>query len=256
MNLKNKYITIIYSGVIKNKTVRQIHKELYDATINSKKHNKYLYAFAMKLTNKMKKIRATQNESLAVLLINAFDKDNTNQRMKKIINHEVGREAEKLKNERLFDFIYKSRDSGKWFYLASSHNDCAKDHKDWQGKLYVDKFAPKDVILYAKNRGLYEMQWVIDSPVWFITRPNCRHYFVSLSYDEVNKKSLKKLKKKHHTHTDEGNREFQTPARIAVEEYEDRLKLLKSMYRENPSEILRKKIEKCELLLKKWKRLL
>jgi hypothetical protein len=35
--------------------------------------------------------------------------------------------AEKQKQVAVKDYIEESRDLGKWFYLASSHNDCAKD---------------------------------------------------------------------------------------------------------------------------------
>ena len=258
MSLKNKYFGIIYKGCIANDPVRKIHKALYDATINTKApyRDKVLLAFAIKLTNKAKKVGADGTGLLAIALLNLFKKDESNAKAKKIINHQVSVEAEKEKLGQLDQFIDKSRDKGEWFYLASSHNDCAKDHKPYQGRLYVDAKAPKEIIDYAHDRGLYTLQWVMDAPAYFITRPNCRHYFVSLSIDQVRGQTLKVLRKRHHTHSKVGNRDFQTPPKAAVEEYEDRLKMLRELYRQYPTESLKAEILKTKLLLDKWKKLI
>lgn len=255
MSLKNKYFAIIYSGCVKGDGVRKIHKALYDATINSGKYSsKILLAQALKLTNKAKKVVPSDGELLSVAIFSLFKRDDVNNTAKKIINWQTQKDAEKEKDATLKSFIEENQKDGKWFYLASSHDDCAKDHLDWQGKLYVDENAPEEVLEYAKSRALHTMQWVIGQPVWFITRPNCRHYFVSLSESEVRKKPLKKLKRKYKTHTKEGDRQFQTPAHAAVEEYEDRLHMLRALYRESPNPVIKKEIEKAELLVKKWKR--
>lgn len=231
---------------------------MYDATINTKApyRDKVLLAFAIKTANKAKKVSAENVGLLAIALFDLFKNQHSNDKAKKIINHQVSVEAEKEKNGTLDQFIKDSRSNGEWFYLASSHGDCAKDHKPYQGRLYVDEKAPQDVIDYARSRGLYTLQWVMDAPAWFITRPNCRHYFVSLPLDQVQGKSLKALRRKHKTYTKEGNRDFQTPAKAAVEEYEDRLKMLKALYREHPTPTLKAEITKTELLIKKWKKAL
>lgn len=231
---------------------------MYDATINTKPvyRDKYLLAFAIKTANKAKKVSANNIPALALALFSMMKTTHANDKAKKIINHQVGVEAEKRKNDRLDQFIVDSRSKGEYFYLASSHNDCAEDHKPYQGRLYVDAKAPQDVIDYAKSRGLYTLQWVMDAPAWFITRPNCRHYFVTLTLDQVRGKSLKRLRQKHKTHSNQGNRDFQTPAKAAVEEYEDRLKMLKALYREYPTPTLKAEITKTELLIKKWKKAL
>lgn len=165
------------------------------------------------------------------------------------------KETEKRKDVIIKDYIEKNRDQGKWFYLASSHNDCAEDHKDYQGRLYVDNTAPKEIMNYARSRNFLSLQWVMGDPVWFITRPNCRHYFVALSEEEVRKKSLKHLKKKYKTHSEEGDRDLATPKTEAIKEYTDRLRLLRALYNEYPTDKLKAEILKTELLLKKWKNL-
>ena len=231
---------------------------MFDATINTKPayRDKYLLGFAIKLANKARKVQAKDNGLLAVALFGLFKDQHANDKAKKLINHQVGVAAEKAKNDKLDQFIVDSRSKGEYFYLASSHNDCAKDHKPYQGRLYVDDKAPKEVIDYAHDRGLYTLQWAMDAPAYFITRPNCRHYFVTLTLDQVRGKSLKALRKRHKTHSNEGNRDFQTPAKAALEEYEDRLKMLKALYREYPTPTLKAEITKTELLIKKWKKAL
>ena len=172
---------------------------------------------------------------------------------KKIINHDTTEEAEFKKERLLEDFIDNNRIDGKWFYLASSHNDCAEDHKPYQGRLYYDNKAPNDIIQWAKSKNLYSIQWVMGKPAWFITRPHCRHYFVVIPTDKAMNKSLKKLKKKYKTHSNEGDRDLATPKVQVIEEYEERLKMLLALYRVKPTEKLKKMIEKTRMLIKKWK---
>ena len=255
MSLKNKYLAIIYRGCIDKDPVRKIHKALYDATINRKTPytDKYLLAYAIKLTNKAKKVSADGSGMLAMALFSMFKRENANEKAKKIINQRTQTVAEKEKADAIDDFIDKSRDKDEWFYLASSHDDCAKDHLPYQGKLYVDEKAPDDIIDYARKKGLYTVQWVMDAPAYFITRPNCRHFFVSLSLRQVTGKSLKKLKKMHRTHSMEGHKALATPKTEAINEYTDRLKMLRALNAEYPTDTLKADILKTEMLLKKWK---
>lgn len=241
-----------------NETARKIHKQLFDTTINQKPEyqDKYLLGFAIKLTNKAKKVQASDGTSLALALFDMFHKEKSNDKAKKIINHQTQLEAEREKQGAIDDFMEASKARGEYFYLASSHGDCAEDHKPYQGRLYVDKDAPEDVIQYAKSRGLYTVQWVMGKPAWFITRPHCRHYFVSLGLNQVRGKTLKKLSRKYRTYTKKGNLDFQTPAKAAVEEYTDRLKMLRALYEVRESKKLKAEILKTEMLIKKWKKVL
>lgn len=231
--------------------------------------NKYLLGFMMKLTIKAKKLTEGKrvmingvsidksnprlqgaDDSISDVLLSLFLK--MNDKIKHVINHEIGKTAENTKLTVLNDFIDRSRKKNEYFYLASSHSDCAKDHVKYQGRLYVDNNAPDYVINYAKSRGLYTLQWVLGSPAWFVTRPNCRHYFVSLSLAQVMGRTDKKLIKKYKTHSDIGNREFQTPKSIAIDEYKDRLRMLIGLYNVRPSKELKIKINKTRLLIEKW----
>ena len=217
-----------------------------------------MYLFMTKVANKSYKIvnkkkNKTENAELLLLLLK---KNDYNHKMKKIINHDLMENAEKNKNTVVKQYIKDSRDDNKWIYLASSHNDCAKDHLAYQGKLYYDEKAPENIVKWCKKHGYKSIQWVMDGPVWFITRPNCRHYFKSLNFITVNKYNIGELQHRYKTHRKEGDRDLATPKKIAIEEYEDRLRLLRGLYEKHKTDKLRHEIDKTELLLKKWKKVI
>lgn len=82
---------------------------------------------------------------------------------------------------------------GVIFYIAAYFGDCAKDHVDYQGKIYVDKDweanAPKDRLEdikdYINSNKIMTVQEVMGEPYYFTTRPNCRHYFQYVDIDSV-----------------------------------------------------------------------
>jgi len=246
--LKNKYVAIIYDGCINNEPIRKIKKKLANLGVK----DKVLFAYALKLTNRMKKISESNKSLLAIALIDYLVRENTNEAMNKIINHTVEKQAEEEKIIKINEFIEKSRDKDEWYYLASSHSDCAKDHLAYQGRLYIDEKAPQEEMDYAKSLGLYTIQWVMGEPAWFITRPNCRHYFLTLPLEKVRGKTDRQLTEQFKTHSLEGDRSFQTPKTEAIDKYKDRLKFYSAMYREFPTVKLKILITKTRLLLEKW----
>ena len=253
-SLKNRYFAIIYGSTLRGEPIRKIHRRLYDETVKRKPEyiDRHLLAMALKLANRAAKVPG-DGGLLAAALFDMIHQSHADEKARKLIDHDARSAAEKEKAGLLERSIEENREKGRWFYLASRHADSAADHKDWQGRLYVDSEAPEEAISYAAARGLRTLQWVMGDPVWFVTRPNCRHYFVALTEDEVRRKPLKKLERRYKTYTKEGDREFQTPARRALEEYEDRLRMLRALNREYPLKKIEKEIQKTELLVKKWK---
>lgn len=80
------------------------------------------------------------------------------------------------------------------FALCSRHGDCAEDHKEWQGRLYYDKFwkrnfpekeAREAIGSFIEAHGLIPWQAITNRPVWLITRPNCRHWLQPISAKEA-----------------------------------------------------------------------
>ncbi len=72
------------------------------------------------------------------------------------------------------------------FFMCSKHYPVAEDHREWQGKLYVDKGWRtkvsgryyRAVSEYIKTNEIMTIQGVMENPPYLITRPNCRHKLV------------------------------------------------------------------------------
>ena len=77
--------------------------------------------------------------------------------------------------------------AGQVFYVCDSFSDCAKDHADYQGKLYYNAEAKltKEVEEYIEQNGIKSMQEVRDNDPFLTTRPNCRHNFHAVPTDTV-----------------------------------------------------------------------
>ena len=93
------------------------------------------------------------------------------------------------------------------FYLLSSHSNPAEGHAPYQGKIYVDRFwrsitaddpeLQKKVRAYIRNHDTLTVQEIIREPVYMLTRPYCKHFFIELDTDEVLNNGLKKVKQSH-----------------------------------------------------------
>lgn len=99
--------------------------------------------------------------------------------------------------------LQAGHDAGLIFYLCSYHSDCANDHVDYQGKIYVDE-AWESVVSeemkekvqdYIDEHKIDTIQNVRDGEPYLTTRPNCRHYFTPMSTEEVLGSSVKKMLK-------------------------------------------------------------
>lgn len=97
------------------------------------------------------------------------------------------------------------------FFLCSTHSNPAEDHKDYQGKIYVDRFwrlktSGEDyykVMSYIKNHDIVTVQEIMGSPVYLCTRPYCKHFFIPLQTSEVLGSSLRKINETYGEYTRE-----------------------------------------------------
>ena len=260
-DLHVKYIGIIYQDVLNHKPVKQIHKDLYNATINSKVKSKRLLAYAMKVSNKAKKLDKGKGQyygiGLGVLadsLYMMFRKDEVRKNGNKIIYKHLDNEEKKKKKKVIDSAIDLGRKTGKIFFMCSYHRDSAPDHAPWQGKLYVDRYwhnYDKDGTLtaFVRNNNIKTLQWVIGKPVYMLTRPNCRHYMVQYSTEDI-------LKGNYTTPiADEGDRGMQVPTRGAtIESLQQELDMCEEMYRKFPTEKLKNRILKIKIILRRYKK--
>lgn len=148
------------------------------------------------------------------------------------------------------------------FFLCSVHTDCSSDHKDAQGKVYIDedwkKFVNdleirKKISAYVKNRKIVSVQEVCSAPVYLITRPNCRHYFKNLPIDEVLSSSAKSLVRRHEMYYD---KEYSvTPTKSVLNRYMKRLNIENELRKVLDTPKLSEDIKKDKQLIRKWKKM-
>ena len=158
--------------------------------------------------------------------------------------------------------IDSAKDSKSPFFLCSSHPKPAKDHADWEGRMYYDEdyeqYVPAPLLdpcrAYIQNHKLKTIQWVCGAPVFLVTRRNCKHYLVNLPIDEVLHSSARSLLRKHGMYM-----KNEVPASREVlnyREYYNRLKVEEALHTLVPNEKLAKDITKDKKLLDKWKKML
>lgn len=102
-------------------------------------------------------------------------------------------------NETLFE---ASKNNGVVFYLGNSFSDCAKDHLDYDGKMFYDKDwqsfgydekISEEIQAYIDANNLMTYQYATEQG--FTTRPNCRHSLTPMTIDEVLGNSVNQLLK-------------------------------------------------------------
>lgn len=244
---------------INKEPVRKTNRELASMVKNDQESAVILLPIMMAVAVKSYKVinfKKTKAEN-AQILFNLFKNNDYNGKTKKVINYNLMEKAESSKKEAIKDYIKQSEKQDLTFYLASSHTDSAADHKPWQGKLYYDeKHVTPAAQAIINQRHMRSIQWVMDSPVWFITRPNCRHFFKAIPTNIVAMYGRKELTRRYKMHRKVGDRALATPRHVALEEYRDRLQMLEMMYNKHPTEFLRRDIQKTKLLIKKWEKTL
>lgn len=212
-------------------------------------------------------------ESAIPLIAYAFlEKANTYKVLNKSTTKYCNDYEANAKDDAIKDEIEVNRQHQKVFYLASYHEDCAEDHKNYQGKIYVDEKWPsivkdENIIKYIKRNNFKTIQWVTSEPVWFITRPNCRHYFTALDNKEVVKYTTPQLLVKHKMSTKIGDRQYlqtlgnrkdrkalgeKRNAELVIEKYKERLKLHQDLANISKNDLLMKAIAKDKFLINKW----
>ena len=145
------------------------------------------------------------------------------------------------------------------FYLCSSHKNPAKDHAEWEGKVYVaadwrsriDQDMHGKVAAYIRNHDVRTVEWVTGEPVYLVFRPNCKHYLIPVTVEEVLGNSVKKLLKSHDMYM-ENEKEISYPEG-QYKNYYERLKMLTYLNSMFDAEDLGSDIKETRKLVRKWK---
>ena len=145
------------------------------------------------------------------------------------------------------------------FYLCSTHIKPAKDHADWEGKIYVsadwqiriDEELHGKIAAYIRNHDVKTVEWVTGEPVYLVTRPNCKHYLIEVSVEEVLGNSVKSLLRKHNLYIPD--EEPMSYDYTQYKGYYERLKMLTYMKKMFDAENMEKDIRHTRALMLKWK---
>lgn len=243
----------------------------------------FVLAFPMKARESGKKDQAPTKEELGEWAYKALNKANAFDQTSKIGNEEAKKVEIEEKRKLIDEYLKEDKgtnDEAKIFYLCSKHMDCAEDHEAWQGRLYYDRFwrryvkdekAREKILAFISDNELNSLQWVLNRPVWMITRPNCRHYLTRISASEVmSGASVDELLQDHDMihavgkrddgqtlrHSTKADWYTKENAKAIIRKYEERLEYHQKLYAKNPTGLLESYIEKDKRLISKWKRFL
>lgn len=270
-----------YDGLVKKKPINEINRDIRRILIKNDCYDKYVENYVRKVVKKGKKTTDLDklfDDSLLIglnaIIFNKARKQESKEK-DEIIDNMIKKNRWDIENKVFED---KTIRNAKIFYLASQHLDSAKDHKDYQGKIYVDKNwnlllksypnVKKEVGEYIEKNHIQTFQWVTGSPVYFITRPNCRHYFKPITIDQAINESASSLIKRFkmiHTvgkenmkpiYSDSGASYTRNNIENIIKKYEERLEYHEGLYKVNPSDELKRYIDKDQLLINKWKQYL
>ena len=241
------YMSLLDGGNL-NKRIKRIIDDNNEAAVVA------IVAMVLLLYKRLKKVDGSN--AIAEKIEHSHILEESHSEAYKIQRKEIGEQKEAY----IMSDIQYNGMHNRWFYLCSHHEDSAKDHAPYQGKIYIDDNCNDEKCLaLARKYHMQSYQWVIGKPVWMVTRPNCRHYFKALSYEDIVGKSYQQLIDEHKMTRKIGNRPIMQTLKggnnveIVIKSYEERLKLHISMYRVRPNQFLQSAIEKDKLLLKKWK---
>lgn len=292
----DNYIASVYSGVAEGKSLRDLIRQVRSVkALNLRMglpYDKEAERYALSLAKRMRKRKPNGLIGAAVIewALRELSREDAFGKTSAIANGNArsfeAKEKEALMS-RMISEAQKQADSmgeaksmgAKVFYLCSWHGDCAEDHADWQGKLYYDRFWRRHVkneYVRAKvesliqERNMKSIQWVTNSPVWLITRPNCRHYFEAVSVEDAMEGSDAELLEERGMRKQTGMRDSgqtirhpidkgwytQENVKAIISKYEDRLDYHRTLFKVCPSDLLRDYMAKDGRLISKWKRYL
>lgn len=183
-------------------------------------------------------------------------------KLEKMKNELVRNVEHREKHDELFHPVSGliNQDRASPFWICSSHAKPAKDHADHEGKLYYNQDWMDDqnqdpelkarALRIIRSRKMISIQEITGAPVYLVTRPNCKHFFIPVEIDEVVGRSNKQLLKEHKGYMpDESPISYETRQYRA---YYDRLKVLQELRSITPCDELEKDVRSTRRLAVIW----
>lgn len=206
--LKRYYQLLLISDLQINALLRQLEKDFKKYGINTPICKNCLN-LARFLASKLKQVtQETDGIILATLLMKRFEKLRVYQRFISLVNQEVRNKEASVKEKVIRQLTSYGIENREHFALVSKHLDSAIDHIDFQGKIYLlTNDLQESELLLANKLGITRtLASVMHDKPYLITRPNCRHYFITLSESDIGNKSVDTLLKENKMITKVGSR--------------------------------------------------
>lgn len=206
--LKRYYQLLLISDLQINALLRQLEKDFKKYGINTPIYKNCLN-LARFLASKLKNdTQETDGIILATLLMKRFEKLRVYQRFISLVNQEVRNKEASVKERVIRQLTSYGIENREHFALVSKHLDSAIDHIDFQGKIYLlTNDLQESELLLANKLGINKtLSSVMHDKPYLITRPNCRHYFITLSESDIGNKSVDTLLKENKMITKVGSR--------------------------------------------------
>ena len=247
--LKRYYQLLLISDLQINALLRQLEKDFKKYGINTPICKSCLN-LARFLASKLKQdTQETDGIILATLLMKRFEKLRVYQRFISLVNQEVRNKEASVKERVIRQLTSYGIENREHFALVSKHLDSAIDHIDFQGKLYLltNDLQESELLLASKLGITRTLASVMHDKPYLITRPNCRHYFITLSESDIGSKSVDTLLKENKMITKVGSRvikNLRNNTSIKLNYYKELYKVRKIPY-------LAKRIKKLKELVEK-----
>ena len=247
--LKRYYQLLLINDLQINALLRQLEKDFKKYGINTPICKSCLN-LARFLAKKLKQdTQETDGIILATLLMKRFEKLRVYQRFISLVNQEVRNKEASVKEKIIRQLTSYGIENREHFALVSKHLDSAIDHIDFQGKLYLltNDLQESELLLASKLGITRTLASVMHDKPYLITRPNCRHYFITLSESDIGSKSVDTLLKENKMITKVGSRvikNLRNNTSIKLNYYKELYKVKKIPY-------LAKRIKKLKELVEK-----
>ena len=247
--LKRYYQLLLINDLQINALLRQLEKDFKKYGINTPICKSCLN-LARFLAKKLKQdTQETDGIILATLLMKRFEKLRVYQRFISLVNQEVRNKEASVKERVIRQLTSYGIENREHFALVSKHLDSAIDHIDFQGKLYLltNDLQESELLLASKLGITRTLASVIHDKPYLITRPNCRHYFITLSESDIGSKSVDTLLKENKMITKVGSRvikNLRNNTSIKLNYYKELYKVRRIPY-------LAKRIKKLKELVEK-----
>ena len=247
--LKRYYQLLLINDLQINALLRQLEKDFKKYGINTPIYKSCLN-LARFLALKLKQdTQETDGIILATLLMKRFEKLRVYQRFIHLVNQEVRNKEANVKERIIRQLTSYGIENREHFALVSKHLDSAIDHVDFQGKIYLlTNDLQESELLLANKLGIDRtLNSVMHDKPYLITRPNCRHYFITLSESDIGNKSVDTLLKENKMITKVGSRvikNLRNNTSIKLNYYKELYKVRKIPY-------LAKRIKKLKELVEK-----